>query len=187
MVKFSHVQKHVFLLPESLMSKHKRKKNFVDNKVQGALLRRIFSHWLLFFGVAGGSLLLLQTLLGDSNVPVMERLKQQMSEFTLFAIVMAALFPGFMLDTVRFSNRFVGPIGRLRRHLQQLSHGDTSECSFRGNDFWTEAAEEFNAVADLVKSQREEIERLRAANGIQSAPVVSTPDMTTNTASVTNS
>ena len=167
------------------MSKHKRKKNFVDNKVQGALLRRIFSHWLLFFCVAGGSVLLLQTLLGDSNIPVMDRLKHQMGEFQLFAIVMAALFPGFMLDTVRFSNRFVGPVGRLRRHLQQLSRGDTSECSFRGDDFWVEAAAEFNAVADLVKSQKEEIERLRAANGgASSAPAVSTSDATSSTATV---
>ena len=179
--------KHVFLLPESPMSKHKRKKNFVDNKVQGALLRRIFSHWLLFFAVAGGSVLMLQTLLGDSNVPVMDRLKEQIGEFTLFAIVMAALFPGFMLDTVRFSNRFVGPIGRLRRHLQQLSRGDTSECSFRGDDFWIEAAAEFNAVADLVKSQKEEIERLRAANGGVASPGVSVDTTTTNTASATPS
>ena len=163
------------------MSKHKRKKNFVDNKVQGALLRRIFSHWLLFFAVAGGSVLLLQTLLGDSNVPVMDRLKEQIGEFTLFAIVMAALFPGFMLDTVRFSNRFVGPVGRLRRHLQQLSRGDTSECSFRGDDFWVEAAAEFNAVADLVKSQQEEIERLRVANGLAPSPAAA------NTASTTTS
>ena len=111
----------------------------------------------------------------------MDRLKEQIGEFTLFAIVMAALFPGFMLDTVRFSNRFVGPVGRLRRHLQQLSRGDTSECSFRGDDFWVEAAAEFNAVADLVKSQQEEIERLRAANGLAPSPAAA------NTASTTTS
>jgi len=170
------------------MSKHKRRKNFVDNKVQGALLRRIFLHWLLFFGVAGGSVLLLQTLLGDTNIPIMERLQQQVGEFILFAIVMVALFPGFMLDTVRFSNRFVGPVGRLRRHLQQLSRGDTSECSFRGDDFWIEAATEFNAVADLVKSQQEEIKRLRAATGgAPGVPVISTPGVTTSTSSVATS
>ena len=161
------------------MSKHKRKKNYVDNKVQGALLRRIFSHWLLFFGVAGGAVIMLQTLLGDSNVPVMDRLKEQVGEFTLFAIVMAALFPGFMLDTVRFSNRFVGPVGRLRRHLQQLSLGDTSECSFRGDDFWIEAAEEFNDVAKLVRQQQEEIDHLRSVAGITSEATNQTPEETT--------
>jgi len=148
------------------MSKHKRKKNFVDNKVQGALLRRIFSHWVLFFAVAGGAVIMLQTLLGDPNISITERFKEQLSEFTLFAIVMVALFPGFMLDTVRFSNRFVGPIGRLRRHLQQLSRGDTAECKFRGDDFWIEVAAEFNDVATLVKEQQEEIAQLRSIAGI---------------------
>ena len=147
------------------MSKHKRKKNYVDNQVQGALLRRIFSHWFMFFLVSGFTIIMLQTLLGDSNVPIMDRFRYQVGEFTFFGLVMAALFPAFMLDTVRFSNRFVGPIGRLRRHLQQLSRGDTSECKFRGDDFWAEVAEEFNIVADLVKKQQLEIDRLRQAAG----------------------
>ena len=147
------------------MAAHKRKKKYVDNQVQGALLRRIFSHWFMFFFVAGLSVIMLKTLLGDSNLSVWDRFNHQLGEFTFFALVMAALFPVFMLDTVRFSNRFVGPIGRLRRHLQQLSRGDTSECKFRGDDFWIEAAEEFNTVAALVKSQQQEIDRLRAAAG----------------------
>ena len=147
------------------MPKHKRKKNYVDNQVQGALLRRIFSHWFMFFLVSGFTVIMLQTLLGDSNVPVMDRLRFQVGEFTFYALVMAALFPVFMLDTIRFSNRFVGPIGRLRRHMKQLSQGDTSECKFRGDDFWAEVASEFNVVADLVKTQKEEIERLRIKAG----------------------
>lgn len=147
------------------MSKHKRKKNYVDNQVQGALLRRIFSHWFMFFLVSGVTIIMLQTLLGDSNVPIAERFQYQLGEFTFFGLVMVALFPAFMLDTIRFSNRFVGPIGRLRRHLQQLSRGDTSECKFRGDDFWAEVADEFNIVADLVKKQQVEIDRLRQAIG----------------------
>ena len=160
------------------MSKHKRKKNFIDNKVQGALLRRIFSHWLLFFGVAGSAVIMLQTLLGDPNISVMERFKEQLGEFTLFAIVMIALFPGFMLDTVRFSNRFVGPVGRLRRHLRQLSRGDTADCNFRGDDFWIEVAAEFNDVANLVKTQQEEIAQLRSIVGV--TPNATQPTLHTN-------
>lgn len=147
------------------MSGRNRKTNYIDNHVQGALLRRIFSHWLMFFTVAGFAVILLQTLLGDSNLSVMDRLKHQTGEFAFFAIVMAALFPAFMLDTIRFSNRFVGPISRLRRHLRQLSDGNTEKCSFRGADFWQEMSAEFNAVASLVEKQKLEIERLKLAAG----------------------
>jgi hypothetical protein len=154
------------------MSARKRKKNFIDNHVQGALLRRIFSHWLMFFFVAGLAVVLLQTLLSGSDASLTERLTTQLGEFTFFAIVMAALFPAFMLDTIRFSNRFVGPIARLRRHLRQLSDGDTSECAFRGDDFWKDMAVEFNRVADLVDAQKAEIARLKVKAG-EAEPVAS--------------
>ena len=85
-------------------------------------------------------------------------------------VILLALFPAFMLDTIRFSNRFVGPIARLRRHLRQLGNGETDRCQFRENDYWAEMAGEFNDVAVLVETQREEIEtrdaeidRLKAA------------------------
>lgn len=147
------------------MSARKRKKNFIDNNVQGALLKRIFTHWVMFFVVAGFAIVLLKTLLGDSDLSVSERLKYQLGEFTFLAIVMVALFPAFMLDTIRFSNRFVGPTSRLRRHLRQLSNGDTAKCKFRGEDFWKEMADEFNSVAELVENQKLEIERLKLAAG----------------------
>jgi nitrogen fixation/metabolism regulation signal transduction histidine kinase len=78
------------------------------------------------------------------------------------AIVMVSLFPAFMLDTIRFSNRFVGPIGRVRRYLRQLKDGQTDHCAFRDDDFWSELAVEFNEVADLVESQKQEIARLQS-------------------------
>lgn len=162
------------------MSRKLRKQNYIDNHVQGALLRRIFSHWLTFFCVSGAAIILLQTLLGDPNVSLMDRLRFQTGEFIFVGIVMVALFPAFMLDTIRFSNRFVGPIARVRRHLRQLSEGDTSSCAFRGDDFWTDLADEFNKVAVLVSEQQEEIARLQklAGESPAEAPVAATTEST---------
>jgi signal transduction histidine kinase len=143
-----------------------RKKNFVDSTVQGALLRRIVFHWLAFFVVTAISVIMLQALLGDPGMTLGERVKHQVGEFTLIGVVLFCLFPVFLLDTVRFSNRFVGPIGRLRRHMKQLgTEQNTDHCAFRGDDFWSEAATEFNAIADLVKEQKEEIARLKTSLG----------------------
>lgn len=144
-----------------MAAEKKRTKNYIDNSVQGALLRRIFSHWVMFFVVAGFAIVLLKTLMGDANVSVSERLRFQAGEFVFLAIVMLALLPVFMLDAIRFSNRFVGPTSRLRRHLRQLSAGDTAKCEFRGADFWKGMATEFNSVAELVEKQQVEIERLK--------------------------
>ena len=143
------------------MSRTKRKQNFIDTHVQGALLKRICGHWLVFFFVAAFAIILLQTLLGDPAMTLSDRLWLETGEFMFMGIVMISLFPAFMLDTIRFSNRFVGPIARLRRHLRQLKDGDTGHCTFRDSDFWSGMANEFNAVADLVDSQNLEIERLK--------------------------
>ncbi|MFK7767143.1 MAG: hypothetical protein AB8B55_07965 [Mariniblastus sp.] len=145
------------------MSRSQRKKNYVDSHVQGALLRRICAHWLVFFFVAAFAIILLQTLLGDPSKTLVERLRMETGEFAFIAIVMVSLFPAFMLDTIRFSNRFVGPIGRVRRHLRQLKDGDTtSRCSFRDDDFWAQLAEEFNEVAEMVGTQKERIAELES-------------------------
>ncbi len=143
------------------MSRSQRKQNYVDSHVQGALLRRICSHWLIFFFAAAVAVILLQTLLGDPGKTLSQRLRLETGEFMFVAIVMISLFPAFMLDTIRFSNRFVGPIGRIRRYLRQLAIGQTDHCAFRDDDFWSQLANEFNAVADLVESQKLEIARLQ--------------------------
>lgn len=142
------------------MSQQKRKQNYVDSHVQGSLLRRIIMHWLSFFLVCSLTIVLVQTLIGDPHTPLMDRLSTQFGEFKFFAIVMAALLPAFMLDTIRFSNRFVGPIGRLRRHLRELGDGTSSKCEFRGSDFWRDMANEFNVVVERIDDQDKRIAEL---------------------------
>lgn len=145
--------------------KHARKQNFVDSTVQGALLRRIVLHWFLYFVVAGLAIVTLQAMLsGPNGEPLMTRVWQEAGEFTLVGLILICIFPAFLLDTIRFSNRFVGPVGRLRRYLRQLGQdGNTERLSFRGGDFWSEMAEEFNVVATTVEEQAAEIERLKTA------------------------
>ena len=140
-----------------------RKQKYVDSHVQGALLRRIFMHWIVFFVVAGMTLVFMKALVGSPELTIVQRITSQMGEFTLLSMVLLAIFPAFMLDTVRFSNRFVGPIGRLRRQLRELgTDGKTEKCAFRDSDFWAGMADEFNSVAERVESQQQEIERLKS-------------------------
>ena len=147
------------------MSTPKRKQNFVDSSVQGGLVRRIFFHWVMFFFVTGLAVLALKTLLGDPSHSFSERLQAEMGEFAIIGIIFLAVFPAFMLDTIRFSNRFVGPVGRLKKHLVQLGENGTSdEIKFRDNDFWQEIAEDFNKVNALVKTQAAEIEQLKSGS-----------------------
>ena len=144
------------------MAKKLRRQHWVDSKVQGTLVRRILIHWCAFFVVTLMCVSAMQLLLGDPNKTIVERVSSPGSSLTLIGIIMLALFPAFALDTIRFSNRFVGPIARLRRYMRELASGDSvNALTFRDNDFWADVAEEFNSISRIVQDQADEIELLK--------------------------
>jgi len=64
------------------------------------------------------------------------------------AVASLLLLPLVIVDVVRLSNRFTGPLLRLRRSMRALARGEEVEpIRFRDGDFWQELAEEFNTVA----------------------------------------
>ena len=145
-----------------MSGKKLRRQHWVDSRVQGNLVRRILVHWCAFFMVTLMCVSVMQILLGDPDKTMAQRLGSPGSDLMLIGVIMLALFPAFALDTVRFSNRFVGPIARLRRYMRDLVAGEKVEpLYFRDNDFWSEVAGEFNAIANRVKDQDEEIEELK--------------------------
>ena len=140
-----------------------RKKNYVDKSIQGGLVRRIFFHWLTFFFVTALAVVAIKSLLGDPSVGLSDRVSAEVKDFGYLAIVIVALFPAFMLDTVRFSNRFVGTITRLRRHLKEMTtKGATDDIKFRDNDFWQPVAGEFNDMNEIFRQQQAEIADLKS-------------------------
>ncbi len=144
------------------MSKKLRRQHWVDSQVQGTLVRRILFHWCAFFVVTLMCVSVMQLLLGDPNKTITERITQPGSGLILVGVIMLALFPAFALDTIRFSNRFVGPIARLRRFMRELSEGkEIGTLAFRDNDFWADVADEFNSVTARVQEQETEINELK--------------------------
>jgi len=141
----------------------KRKQTYIDAAVQGQLVRRILLHWLVFCLVIILVAVFALMALGDVEKTITERVSQSFGQLMLLGIVMISLLPAFMLDTIRFSNRFVGPIARLRSSLRALAQGNSQQTlRFRGNDFWSDAAEEFNNVAARVRQLEAEVQRLQA-------------------------
>ena len=64
--------------------------------------------------------------------------------------LLASLFflPLFLVDVLVTSNKFAGPLLRLRRSLKVLADGDTltEDLRFRPGDFLTELADDLNGV-----------------------------------------
>ncbi len=131
-----------------------RKRFFVDPKVQGALVYRVILYWVVCLVSITLMLLSWRLITGPARM-FYTHLNEMWFFYGPAAIASCILLPLVIIDVIRFSNRFVGPLIRLRRSLRALARGQEVEpIEFRTGDFWQEFADEFNAVATQMKSLR---------------------------------
>jgi hypothetical protein len=150
----------------------KRKKLLTD-KVQVALMVRATSYWLYCLLT-----LTLMTLCWriantepqtfQSHVHALKR------DFAPAAVSSLILLPIVLVDVLRFSNRFTGPMVRVRRMLKSMIEGDpVRPIAFREGDFWDDFALDINAVAARLQEletkvaalENESLEPALAADG----------------------
>lgn len=135
---------------EDAMS-NKRGKVYVDRYVQGALARRLLVHWCVFFLVTLLSLFASEYFLGDPNLTATEHLGKLWSQYAFFILLMLAIVPTFIYDTMKLSNRFAGPILRLQNSIKKLADGEpVPDIKFREHDFWLELGDDFNRLSRRV-------------------------------------
>lgn len=140
----------------------KRARQYVDQNVQGGLITKMAVHWGLFFFTTAFAFVVIQAITSPNGRSFLQRIQEAMTEFSVLGLLMLTLLPAFMLDVIRFSNRFAGPMVRLRRFLRELGeHGETPVLKFRDDDFWGEVAREYNLCRERIVRQRLEITRLQ--------------------------
>jgi hypothetical protein len=107
-------------------------------------------HWVTF--MAANALLfffwirLFENPLGSWS----ETFAMFMRQYLPVLIISLALLPVFLRDAIKISNRFAGPILRVRETLAQVSSGKVpSALSFRTGDFWQSLAVDLNQVLGL--------------------------------------
>lgn len=140
------------------MSDPNRKKTFVDPQVQGALVRRLIMHWIGFFALASLVAFVLQVL-SNPFQPISAHLEQIWWTQGPFLIAALFLLPVFIFDTIKLSNRFAGPICRLRSTIRSIADGNIPKrVKFRDLDFWQGLADDFNLMVDRLRSDGISIE-----------------------------
>jgi len=136
------------------MAHQGRKKTFVDPKVQGALVRRLVMHWTAFIAVSGLVAFCLQVL-SNPFTPIQEHAQNLWWTHGPFLLVMVFMLPVFIVDTIKLSHRFAGPIYRMRQTIRSLAKGGAySPMKFRDFDFWQGLAEDFNQMVERLSSGR---------------------------------
>lgn len=136
----------------------KRRVYFVDRAVQGALLLKVVKYWFLSLMVMFGV-----TLLGWMFVSpgitilldIREHIPALLGAFIVSVIVAVAILPFILLDVVRMSNRFAGPLFRLKNAMNKVAKGESVQpIKFRDNDFWQEIADSFNEVLAHIEENK---------------------------------
>ncbi len=132
------------------MSKNQRGKEYIDPQVQGALWRRMVTHWVAYIAVAMVLALGLEWM-SDPFRPFSQVANQAWWTYSPFLLILLFLMPAFIYDSIRLSHRFAGPVYRLRQVIKNLAAGDQpKQMEFRENDFWKEIAKDVNQVMDRL-------------------------------------
>ena len=130
-----------------------RKQLFVDPKVQGALVLRAIMYWIFLLITVTLLLLCWQIITGPARM-FYTHFNDMWYFYGPAAIASFALLPLVVVDIIRVSNRFAGPMMRLRRSMRDLARGEhVAPIEFRDGDFWQDFAKDFNAV--VARVQRE--------------------------------
>lgn len=128
-----------------------RKRLFVDPRVQGALVLHVVLYWFVWVVTISLMLLCWQIVTGPARM-FYTHLDDMWFHYGPALIASFLLLPMVIVDIVRLSNRFAGPMLRLRRSMRQLVRGEHVEpIQFRDADFWREFADEFNAMVAKVQ------------------------------------
>lgn len=135
-----------------------RKTFLIDKRIQGKLGKRILFHWLLFFVLSVTLNIALRVVGNVDQLPMVELLQQVAREQAVATLVILALLPWFINDTIKLSHRLVGPIQRIRSAVRQLTENDELQpIVLRKGDFFVDFANEFNSLRTKVLQERSEL------------------------------
>lgn len=136
------------------MSELTRKQLFVDRRVQGVLMVRAVLYWI-FCLTTMVLLLLCWRILTEPSQWFSSHFEDLWYQIGPALAVSFVMLPIVLIDVVRVSSRFAGPVHRLRRSMRELAAGQEIEpIRFREDDFWHDFAEDFNRLVEAFQENR---------------------------------
>ena len=137
------------------MSRSRRNQVLTDETVQGELLFRAIVYW--FFCLMVVSLLDLGwSMYSGPPRPLIVLIQESMASTAPAILGAVILLPLVLIDVLRVSNRFVGPVQQVRNTMRNLATGENARpVNLRKDDFWQDLAQYTN---ELVARQKQVIE-----------------------------
>lgn len=138
----------------------KRKRIYVDQHVQGGIVVRLVLLWVASTAVAVGVWFVMQ-FFADPTQGFAFYLDGAGNTLLPLVLAFGVTLPIAVLQLLRFTHRFAGPVVRLRRMMKDLADGqDVPTLKFRPNDYWLDLADEYNRIASALKESRSRVAEL---------------------------
>jgi len=129
-----------------------RRQLWVDQSIQGTIVRRVALYWaacILFITVS----LLWAATYQDPSKLFYEQWGVVWQRHWPLYVALLSLIPLTMWDALKLSHRIAGPVLRIRQQLARINDGQPfSELEFRGDDFWRDLATQVNQLAKKTLS-----------------------------------
>ena len=131
----------------------KRLKFLIDQPIQIGLVTRIVFHWALFLLAATLCLPLVRAVIyRDFSTPLNERFSTACTDAGILFCVFLILSPYLIFDTFKLTNRFAGPMYRLRNSISSIAAGEPPRpIEFRKGDYWYDVASQFNTMVQRLQ------------------------------------
>jgi hypothetical protein len=141
------------------MNGNRRSYIFVDREVQGALMLRAAVYWL-FCLISISLMVICWNAFSGPSRRFIDLATELYFRYAPALVASLILLPVVLMDVLRMSNRFVGPVVRLRTALRELADGRPAQpLNFRDDDFWREMATDFNRAAARCARDAMELSR----------------------------
>jgi hypothetical protein len=137
------------------MRKHQtRSRLLVDSPIQFAIIVRAVTYWTVCLTMQILAIAFLPILFHPSqNLYVVGEQFWWTLGFGILGSIVA--LPLIVMDILRLSHRWVGPVYRLRSYLRSLRNGQpVGSLNFRASDFWRELAVDVNSIVTELTEAR---------------------------------
>lgn len=132
------------------MTRKPRRTFLVQGSVQNSLLARVALYWGYFLTATFCAALAWMWLF-DRPQSWSELGGRMLYLGAPLLLASSLLLPFVLMDCLRFSHRFVGPLFRLSRAMDRLADGErVHNIEFRQDDFWFNIAQTFNRLNERV-------------------------------------
>lgn len=129
-----------------MKNKRTRAIYFIDNEVQTGLLRRLAMYWfasILFITLP----LAFIKMATQPNVFFLDHVADVFYVHWPLLGMLVLFLPMAMNDAIKYSNRFAGPVYRMRTELKKFDLGEpVPRIKLREHDYWHDLAEGINRV-----------------------------------------